>query len=207
MNQPSSLKDLVELAIQRHGTSARQLGFQAQRQGFRLAGTTLNHLRAGTYKSVPTADTIRAIAWLAGVSDEVAFTAAGQPVPGPPFADELPPGIDNLPPKARKALIEMARVLIDAHQDVSDASNTQDKPAADNPSGDDLAGRRRARQGQKTVTTPEEGATNRAVREDEIPLPENWRDLAAGAPHESQQRREREWSELGEESQDLSGDD
>lgn len=198
MNAPQTLKDLVELAIQRHQTSGRQLAFLAQKAGHRVTVTTINHLRAGTYKSTPSAETLKAVAWLAGVSDEVAFTAAGQPVPGPPFADELPPGIDNLPPKARKALIEMARVLIDAHQDVNDASSTQDEPAASHSSDDDLAGRRRARQGQKTVTEDESG---------NVPLPENWRDLAAGAPHESQQRREREWSDLGEESQDFDSGD
>lgn len=207
MNEPQTLRDLVELAVQRHQTSGRQLAFLAQRAGHRVTVTTINHLRAGTYKSTPSAETLKAIAWLAGVPDEVAFMAAGQPAPGPPFADELPPGIDNLPPKARKALIEMARVLIDAHQDVNDASSTQDEAADAHPSGDDLAGRRRARHGQKAVAPHDGGSPKLPGREDEIPLPENWRDLAAGAPHESQQRREREWSELGEESQDFSGDD
>lgn len=122
MNKPQDLRQLVELALERHGTSIRQLGFKAQDRGFRLAGTTLGHIRAGTYKYVPTGETIRAIAWLAGVSDEVAFTAAGQPVPGPPFADELPHGVDNLSPRAKKAAIDMLRVLVEA-----EAGNSENK--------------------------------------------------------------------------------
>ena len=113
MNKPKSLRDLVEVAISRHDTSGRQLAFLAQRQGFTLATTTVNAIRQGTYKSTPTDETIKAIAWLAGVSDEVAFTAAGQPVPGPPFAEELPPGVDRLSPKTRKAALDMLRVLVD----------------------------------------------------------------------------------------------
>ncbi|QDG88840.1 hypothetical protein [Pseudarthrobacter sp. NIBRBAC000502770] len=117
MNKPKSLRELVEVAITRHDTSGRQLAFLAQREGFTLATTTVNAIRQGTYKSTPTNETIKAIAWLAGVSDEAAFTAAGQPVPGPPFADELPPGVDNLPAKARKAAIDMLRVLVDMNKD------------------------------------------------------------------------------------------
>lgn len=104
----------------------------AQREGFAITVTTINHLKAGTYKSVPAVETIRAIAWLAGVSDEVAFTAAGQPVPGPPLADELPPGTDNLSPKSRKAVIEMLRVLIDLE---ASSHDDQEQPEA-NPSGE-----------------------------------------------------------------------
>lgn len=116
--------------MQRHQTFGRQLAFKAQDHGYTLAGTTLNHIRAGRYKSVPTDDTIKAIALLAGVSEEVAFTAAGQTVPGPPLADELPPGADNLSPKSRKVVLDMVRVLVDL-----EAGNhgTQDKPEANPP--------------------------------------------------------------------------
>lgn len=131
VNETLSLQQLVDQAVARHSTSVRQLGFMAKDHGFTVVGTTLSHIRAGRYKSVPTDDTIRAIAWLAGVSDEVAFTAAGQPVPGPPFAEELPPGVDNLSPKARKAVIEMLRVLVDAEA----GSNADQDKAQTNPPG------------------------------------------------------------------------
>lgn len=118
MNTPQSLADLVQDASRRHGLDGRpasglELSKKAKSKGFRLTYTTVNHIKAGTYKSVPKAETIRALAWLAGVSEEVAFTAAGQPVPGPPLADELPDGADHLSPKSRRAIIDMVRVLID----------------------------------------------------------------------------------------------
>lgn len=113
VNDTETLKGLIEMAVERHQTSARQLAFKAQEAGLKITYTTLNQIRSNTYKSVPGEQTLRAIAWLAGVEDSVAFTAAGQPVPGPPLADELPPGADNLSPKSRKAVVEMVRVLVD----------------------------------------------------------------------------------------------
>ncbi|MCL1900070.1 MAG: hypothetical protein FWG11_06120 [Promicromonosporaceae bacterium] len=78
--------------------------------------TTLNHIGAGTYKSRPSAETVRAVAYLAGVSDDEAFTAAGLPIPGPPFADELPPDADELSPRSRKAVIEVIRAMLAAER-------------------------------------------------------------------------------------------
>lgn len=112
------------MALQRHSTSARQLAMKAQAAGHQIVYTTLNQIRNGTYKSVPNSYTIKAIAWLAGVREEVAFTAAGQTVPGPPLADELPPGADNLSPKSRKVVLDMVRVLVDLEAGNHD---TQDK--------------------------------------------------------------------------------
>ncbi|WP_461634469.1 hypothetical protein [Glutamicibacter soli] len=113
VNGTDNLKSLVEMAVARHDKSVRQLAYLAQEAGHKVTYTTLNHIRGGTYKSTPGEPTLRAIAYLAGVEDSVAFTAAGQPVPGPPLADELPPGADNLSPKSRKAVVEMVRVLVD----------------------------------------------------------------------------------------------
>ncbi|MBP2398872.1 hypothetical protein [Glutamicibacter protophormiae] len=127
MNDTDSLKGLIEMAVERHQTSARQLAFKAQEAGLKITYTTLNQIRSNTYKSVPGEQTLRAIAWLAGVEDSVAFTAAGQPVPGPPLADELPPGADNLSPKSRKAVVEMVRVLVDLEAG-SNAERTSSEP-------------------------------------------------------------------------------
>ncbi|MGP9034571.1 hypothetical protein ACT17S_16090 [Glutamicibacter mysorens] len=113
MNETETLKGLIEMAIERHQTSARQLAFKAQEAGFKIVYTTINQIRNGIYKSKPSEVTLKAIAYLAGVEESVAFAAAGQPVPGPPLADELPPGADNLSPKSRKAVVEMVRVLVD----------------------------------------------------------------------------------------------
>ncbi|QSZ49374.1 hypothetical protein [Arthrobacter sp. D5-1] len=192
MNMNPSLRSLVETAVERHQTSVRQLSILAQKQGYRVTHTTLNQVRSGTYKSAPSEVTIKAIAWLAGVSEQVAFMAAGQPVPGPPFAEELPAGVDNLPPKARKAAIDMLRVLVDMNQGLADAELTsdQEQPIDIRRPGE----RRNARAGQKTpLSVPDDG---------NIPLPDNWKDLAAYTGPTSHKNREHEWSERGEGSQE-----
>lgn len=114
MNDAQSLQDLLDLAMARHQVgSGRRLADVAKEHGFAVTHTTINAIRGRTYKSRPSDETLRAIAWLASVPDAVAFSAAGLVVPGPPFADELPPGVDTLSPKARRAVIELLRVLID----------------------------------------------------------------------------------------------
>lgn len=113
MNAPRTLKEAVDTAAVHRGQSGRRMAALAQGHGYKITSTTLNAIRQGTYKSTPSTETLRAIAWLAGVSEESVFIAAGEPVPGPPFADELPPGVDNLSPKARNAIIEILRVLVD----------------------------------------------------------------------------------------------
>ncbi|QAY64227.1 hypothetical protein ET495_14525 [Xylanimonas allomyrinae] len=109
-----TLQDLAREAQDRSGASSmRQLARRAQENGFRIVGTTLSALAAGTYKSRPTPATIRAVAWLANVPESQAFAAAGEPLPGPPFAEELPPDVDHLSPRHRKVVVELLRVLID----------------------------------------------------------------------------------------------
>ncbi|QSZ53307.1 hypothetical protein AYX19_10000 [Paenarthrobacter ureafaciens] len=186
----------MELAVEYRGASGLGLSQLAAKNGQQITTTTINAIRQGTYKYVPREGTLRALAWLAGVDASVAFMAAGQPVPGPPFAEELPPGVDNLSPKSRKIMIDLARVLVDLEKN-ADASNDEDQERPTDISS--ARERRDARPGQKTkrrlTAAEEQGDGN-------IPLPDNWQDLAAGAPHESQIKRDREWAERGEESQD-----
>jgi len=205
VNASPSLRALVETAVERHQTSVRQLSFLAQKQGFRVTHTTLNQVRSGTYKSIPSDETIRALAWLAGVSDEVAFTAAGQPVPGPPFAEELPPGVDNLSLKSRKAALDMLRVLVDLEKDAGHAGNAQhqDQPADTTGAGSNA---RNARPGQKTgrpIFLASAVARSHETQDGNIPLPDDYLDLAAHPATNSSGRREHEAGrERGEESQD-----
>lgn len=155
VNDTETLKGLIEMAIERHQTSARQLAFKAQEAGFKIVYTTINQIRNGIYKSKPSEVTLKAIAYLAGVEESVAFAAAGQPVPGPPLADELPPGADNLSPKSRKAVVEMVRVLVDLEsstnaQRTPESNDTPPRLRAVAPEGD-------ARSRQKIDSlTPEE---------------------------------------------------
>ena len=92
---------------------------------------------------------LRALAWLAGVHEDVAFTAAGKPKPGPPLADELPPGVDYLSPRSRRAAIEMLRALVAAEQGGGEHEQRSApmKDAGQAPATDELKARRRGRAG------------------------------------------------------------
>lgn len=106
--------------MQRHdASSGRELERVARANGHRIVHTTINAIRKNSYNSAPSAETIRAIGWLAGVGDSEAFAAAGRPNPGPPFAEELPPGVDDLSPKERRALIEIMRMAIAQRQEIN----------------------------------------------------------------------------------------
>lgn len=107
-----SLRDLAQLAFDRRKMTGHRLASLAQKQGFKLTHTTINGIRSGSYKYRPSDDTLRAIAWLAGVDESVAFAAAGRPAPGRPFAEDLPPGVDQLGPRERKAAVTMLRALV-----------------------------------------------------------------------------------------------
>ncbi|WP_343317736.1 hypothetical protein AAFM46_10850 [Arthrobacter sp. TMP15] len=199
MNEPQSLRELVDLAVAKHQTSVRQLGSIAKAHGHKVVYTTLGQIRSGTYKSTPTDETIRAIAWLAGVKDEVAFMAAGQPVPGPPFAEELPPGVDNLPAKARKAAIDMLRVLVDMNKEV--VGNVEQHPTHMNQAGESPAN-------PKAVKVPyvDPHAHPDADSAGNIPLPANYFELAADGSRNLGAEDDERWQKRGEESQDIEGD-
>lgn len=220
VNASPSLRALVETAVERHQTSVRQLSFLAQKQGFRVTHTTLNQVRSGTYKSAPSDETIRAVAWLAGVSDEVAFTAAGQPVPGPPFAEELPPGVDNLSLKARKAALDMLRVLVDLDKDADEERQAELQalreerrkllkdagyvsPGQKTDQHDDEATLAAKRRAGESIQKHKAGLRAVHAADDNIPLPEDYLDLAAHPATNSSGRGEHDAGrERGEESQE-----
>ena len=102
--------------MRRRRKSGRGLALLAQGEGYRVTPTTINHISAGTYKHAPKDETLRAIAWLAGVDDRVVFEAAGRDAPGPPFADELPPGVDDLSPRMRRIATDFLRVLVQLNE-------------------------------------------------------------------------------------------
>ena len=121
-----SVPGLVDVAAERHDASGRRLALMAPEYGFKVSVATTEAIRKGRYLSTPTDDTLRAIAWPAGVLEGMAFTAAGQTVSSPPLGEELPPGADNLPPKTRKDVIEYTRFLIEQQEESGNShSNLQ----------------------------------------------------------------------------------
>lgn len=121
MNTPRSIGDLLNLAVERHGTdSGRELERIAQAGGFRIVHTTINAIRAGSYKSSPSERTLKAIAFLANVPDRVAFEAVGRQPHERPFVDDLPPGVDDLLPSERRVAVEMLRLMVTQRQELNE---------------------------------------------------------------------------------------
>lgn len=212
MNNTYSLQELIDAAAAKHRTSVRQMSFTAQKAGHRVTATTLNQIRNGSYKSKPSEETLRAIAWLAGVEAEVAFAAAGQPVPGPPLSDELPPGADNLSPKSRKAVVEMVRVLVDLeaghHAQHSSDTGTKRQPfRAVAPSGNPGPRQKTSPQGYEAEDALDQHGITQISGPDagNIPVPP----LEQLAAHPNLKSEREKWEEIhgerGEGSQNHDG--
>ncbi|WP_199190097.1 hypothetical protein [Mycobacterium sp. ENV421] len=107
-----SLIDLIDIAGQRHGgASGRRLAELAQRAGHDISHATLNRLRQGTYATRPSDASIRAIAYLADVSENTAFTAAGVRAPAA-VAYEPPSEAQRMNTRQRKAVDELLRAFV-----------------------------------------------------------------------------------------------
>ena len=117
----TTLRDLLQHAADR-GLSTRAMETDVERTAkatgidMRINRGTASLILSGKYKSTPSPSTIRAIAHLAGVSDNEAFAAADVPAPATPipFRDEVFVEADSLSPKRRKVALEMIRALIEA---------------------------------------------------------------------------------------------
>lgn len=192
VNEPDSLQALAKAVLDKQQVSARQIAAKARKADRRLSYTTLNHMAAGTYRSTPTPDTVRTLAWLADLPESVAFRAAGLNVPGPPLADELPPGSDNLSPKSRAAVIQLLRVLIDLESN-HDEHDEQDHEHRERSTTTERGGARSGGAGAGEKTAAPAG------------VPADF-DLAAHPSFElTRDRQDREWGNVGEESQDPGG--
>jgi hypothetical protein len=107
-----SLIDLIDIAAQRHGgVSGRRLAELAQRAGHDISHATLNRLRQGTYATRPTDASIRAIAYLADVSENTAFAAAGVTAPTA-VAYQPPREAQRMNTRQRKAVDELIRAFV-----------------------------------------------------------------------------------------------
>lgn len=122
MNETSpraTLADLLRQAIDdRTGAPLRDIQAlveaeeAARPRGMSLNRSTASQILRGAYRGTPSPATVRAIGWLAGVTEEEAFAAAGQPAPGRPLADELPAATDTLNDRERTVVIDVVRALL-----------------------------------------------------------------------------------------------
>ncbi len=129
-----SLIDLIEVAATRHdGASGRRLAELAQRAGHDISHATLNRLRQGSYATRPSDASIRAIAYLADVSENVAFAAAGVSAPAA-VVYQAPAEAQRMTTRQRKAVDELIRAF---------AADDKPAPAAGLDFGRLLAARER----------------------------------------------------------------
>ncbi|AOS94978.1 hypothetical protein AN480_28475 (plasmid) [Mycobacterium intracellulare subsp. chimaera] len=129
-----SLIDLIEIAARRHGeASGRRLAELAQRAGHDISHATLNRLRQGTYATRPSDASIRAIAYLADVSENVAFAAAAVAAPAA-VVYQPPAEAQRMTTRQCKAVDELIRAF---------AADDKPAPAAGLDFGRLLAARER----------------------------------------------------------------
>lgn len=112
-----TLRDLIQRHMDRTGESRRALG---DRSG--VAHQTLGYWWAGTIKTFPDPETMRAFADATRTPLSLVLLAAartvGLPVTGTPsLAAMLPPGTDDLTAKDVDAILGIIRALIDARRD------------------------------------------------------------------------------------------
>jgi hypothetical protein len=224
VNAPRTLRELLEEASGYGELSTRQLEMKvdaAREKGLlpsRLSRATIAQILNGSYKSRASDDTIRAIAYLAGVNDEVAFTAAGRRTPGRPFAEDLPDGVDDLTPKEREAAVYMLRVLVQQRRELNHHEDQDTQDPQGDPPADGEVGTRRAPMKNADVAwlddrrAPDvdemlEKVAAEAERQDEggEPLPYDPADLHAArdidGPSQGELRR-RPGRDAGEENQE-----
>ncbi|MGW4123676.1 hypothetical protein [Nocardia sp. NPDC004711] len=117
----TTLRDLLQAASDK-GMSTRAMekavDMAAKSSGIdmRLNRGTASLILSGKYKSKPSDSTIRAIAYLAGTPESVAFAAAGQLMPTISFRDEVPAEADKLSPRRRRIALEVIRNLLEAEE-------------------------------------------------------------------------------------------
>jgi hypothetical protein len=116
-----SLIELIDQAAARHdGASGRRLAELAQHAGHDISHATLNRIRQGSYQSRPSDVSIRAIAFLADVSENTAFAAAGVVAPTG-VAYQVPPEAQRMTSRQRKAVTEMIRAFAPAAREADSA--------------------------------------------------------------------------------------
>ena len=133
-----TLRSLLQQAIDSRGANNLPVDYRAlenavkdeekaRPRGLSLNRTTISQIVKGTYKGEASDGTIRAIGWLAGVSDEVSFKAAGHQPQAIPFAAELPQGVDDLTAPERRAALDMLRVFVANRQEINRLKKADDE--------------------------------------------------------------------------------
>lgn len=122
-HQPETLAEVVERAVARRNMSLADMAVLANQNGHQISTSPLGLIRTGRYYRHPRVPMLRALAWLAELPEAQVFALVGQPEPGPPLADDLPPGADYLSPASRQAVIALVRRLVAQERAEDDADD------------------------------------------------------------------------------------
>ncbi|MDP1878015.1 MAG: hypothetical protein Q8M17_10730 [Actinomycetota bacterium] len=115
MDSPTeeSLRDILAEILERTGASRRELDRMASRRGLKLTHTTIGAILNGTHRGGYETRTLNAIADVGNVPRDRVYQAAGLPLPGRPFADELPDDVDFLDRASRDAVKRVISVMLE----------------------------------------------------------------------------------------------
>jgi len=118
VTEHETLADLLAMAKVRHnGASGRDLARRATDHGLQISHASISALAGSRHRRPPGRQVLEAVAWLAGVPIARAERAAGLPVSGRPFVDELPDDIDRLGRRERDALLAVARAFLEQQRE------------------------------------------------------------------------------------------
>ena len=128
-----TMQDIIEEILARPDVrSARHMDQLATKMGYSLAYTSISAIRNGTHSGKYQTRTLEAIAAVGNMPRKRVYAAAGLPLPGKPFADELPDDVDFLDRPSREAVLGVVRVLLEARSPsravTTDPQDTTSRP-------------------------------------------------------------------------------
>lgn len=116
-SQKETLRDIAQIAHDRHGVRGRGIERIADKAGHVMSRSTFDRMLKGEYPSRSMPQTLEALAYLAGVPVERVYEAADRRYDAKKFAEQLPPDIDQLTEDQRNAVITVARAFLNANRE------------------------------------------------------------------------------------------
>lgn len=131
MSEPSSLSELVYIALTRHQTTAvSKLAEIAKQADHRITHTMLSQIRLKRYNHQLQEPAVRALAFLSGVPVEKVNELADRPPGLGSLVSQMPDGIDILRGPARDALIRLGRVFVDMEREIDQLKREKEEGAS-----------------------------------------------------------------------------
>lgn len=125
-SKSESLRDIAQIAYNRHGVAGRGMERIAGKEGLVMSRSTFDRILNGTYASRALPETLDALAFLADVPAERVYRAAKRKYAAAKFSEQLPPDIDLLTDDQRNAVITVARAFLNANRELEGLRNESD---------------------------------------------------------------------------------